>query len=188
MNYPGRMNCRSLMFDSLASMRERGASIGSAARPYLRTSWWTKTTIALAFCVSYSLVEVHSAAAQNYVPTATIELSGGSVAAGVGYTWGTGTLIFEGKSYPLKVSGISAVHVAVSQYTASGTVYNLETLQDINGVYTGVSAGAAIGGGAGVTAMKNSHGVRIEMVATHAGLLNFKLGPQGVRISLVNNG
>jgi hypothetical protein len=185
MNRPARVNCHSLMFDSLASTPERGASIGTTARAYLRSSWWTKVTIALAFCVSYSLVEVHSAAPRN-VPTATIELSGGSVAAGVGYTWGSGTLIFEGKKYPIKVDGISIVHVGVSEYTASGTVYNLEKLHDINGVYTAVSAGAAIAGGASATAMKNSHGVLIQMVSTHAGL-NFSLGPKGVRITLANN-
>jgi hypothetical protein len=41
----------------------------------------------------------------------------------------------------------------------------------------------AIAGGASVTAMKNSHGVLIEMVATHVGL-NLSLGPKGVTISL----
>jgi hypothetical protein len=105
------------------------------------------------------------------------------VAVGVGYTWGRGTLVFEGKKYPLKVNGISILHVGVSDYTASGTVYNLEKVSDINGVYSAVSAGAAIAGGASVTAMKNSHGVLIQMVATHAGL-NLSLGPKGVTIAL----
>jgi hypothetical protein len=105
------------------------------------------------------------------------------VAAGIGYTWGRGTLVFEGKKYPLKVNGISILHVGVSDYTASGTVYNLEKVSDISGVYSAVSAGAAIAGGASVTAMKNSHGVLIQMVATHAGL-NLSLGPKGVTISL----
>jgi hypothetical protein len=187
MNGPaGVRNSQSLRFDSLASTTERGTSIGSAARAYLRSRWWTKVTIALAFCVSYSLVEVHSAAPRD-VPTATIELSGGSVAAGVGYTWGSGTLIFEGKEYPLKVAGISILHVGVSEYTASGTVYNLKSLQDINGIYTAVSAGAAIAGGASATAMKNSRGVLIQMVSTHAGL-NFSLAAKGVKITLANNG
>jgi hypothetical protein len=127
-------------------------------------------------------VEVHPAAAQN-IPTGTIELSGGSVAAGIGYTWGSGTLTFEGRKYPLKVNGISIVQVGISDYTASGTVYDLKKLSDINGVYTAVSAGAAIAGGASVTAMKNSHGVLIQWVATHAGL-NLSLGTKGVTIAL----
>ena len=125
---------------------------------------------------------VRSAGAAE-TPTGTIELSGGSVAAGVGYTWGNGTLIFEGKKYPIKVQGISVVHVGLSDYTASGTVYNLKKISDINGVYTAVSAGAALAGGASATAMENSHGVVIQMVATHAGV-NLSLGPKGVAIKL----
>ena len=40
-------------------------------------------------------------------PDAVIELSGGSVAAGVGFSWGSGTLIYHGKRYPLKINGFS---------------------------------------------------------------------------------
>ena len=83
----------------------------------------------------------------------------------------------------MKVNGLSIVHVGVSSYTASGTVYDLTKLSDINGVYTAVSAGAAIAGGASATAMKNSHGVLIQMVANHLGL-NFSLGAKGVTIHL----
>jgi hypothetical protein len=108
------------------------------------------------------------------VPSGTIELSGGSVAAGIGYTWGSGTLIFEGRKYPIKVEGLSVVHVGASDYTASGTVYNLKKVSDISGVYTAISAGAALAGGASATAMENSHGVVIQMVATHAGV-NFSV-------------
>jgi hypothetical protein len=38
----------------------------------------------------------------------TIALSGGKIAAGVGYSWGHGTLIFKGKRYALNVSGIGS--------------------------------------------------------------------------------
>jgi hypothetical protein len=122
------------------------------------------------------------AAAQD-IPTGTIELSGGSVAAGIGYTWGKGKLIFEGKTYRLKVDGLSILHVGISSYTASGTVYNLTKLSDINGVYTAGSAGVAVAGGPSVTAMKNSHGVLIQMVANHVGL-NFSLAAKGVKVEL----
>ena len=103
---------------------------GTAARAFVRSKLWSKVTVALIVWLSCALVEVRPAGAQN-VPTGTIELSGGSVAAGVGYTWGRGTLVFEGKKYPLKVNGISILHVGVSDYTASGTVYNLEKVSDI---------------------------------------------------------
>jgi hypothetical protein len=91
-------------------------------------------TLAIVFALmALIFVGVRSAGAED-TPSATIELSGGSVAAGIGYTWGNGTLIFEGKKYPIKVQGLSVVHVGASDYTASGTVYNLKKLSDINGV------------------------------------------------------
>jgi len=105
------------------------------------------------------------------------------VAVGIGYTWGDGTLIFEGKKHPISVQGLSILHVGASGYTASGTVYHLMKLSDFDGVYTAVSAGIAIAGGASATAMQNSHGVVIKMVSTHAGL-NFSLGPKGVTMTL----
>jgi hypothetical protein len=71
----------------------------------------------------------------------------------------------------------------VSSYTASGTVYDLTKVSDINGIYTAVSAGAAIAGGASATAMKNDKGVVIQMVSTHQGI-NFSLSAKGVRITL----
>jgi hypothetical protein len=46
--------------------------------------------------------------------------------------WGSGTLIFEGKKYPIEVEGLSVLHVDVSDHTASGTVYNLPRVSDID--------------------------------------------------------
>jgi hypothetical protein len=149
--------------------------------PVTAKGFHTKLAIVL-LLMSCIFMGVCSVGAEE-IPTGTIELSGGSVAAGVGYTWGNGTLIFEGKKYPIKVQGLSIVHVGVSDYTASGTVYNLKKLSDIDGVYTTVSAGAALAGGASATAMENSHGVVIQMVAMHAGV-NLSLGPKGVAINL----
>ena len=83
------------------------------------------------------LIGVGSGIAQD-VPDATIEFSGGSVAAGIGFTWGSGELTFQGKKYPLNVSGLSIVnvsglsmvHVGVSSYTATGAVYHLTQASD----------------------------------------------------------
>jgi hypothetical protein len=173
-------NYQSKKLGSPRSTVMRTAPRATATMALFTSKWWAKFAVALIVWISYGFVGLRFAAAQN-VPTGTIELSGGSVAAGIGYTWGKGILIFEGKRYPLKVDGLSIVHVGVSSYTASGTVYDLTKLSDINGVYTAVSAGAAIAGGASATAMKNSHGVLIQMVANHLGL-NLSLGPKGVTI------
>src|SRR5690349_7757825 len=55
-------------------------------------------------------------------PDATIKLSGGSVAAGVGLSWGSGTLTYKGKTYPISVNGLSVGDVGVTKIEASGDV------------------------------------------------------------------
>jgi opacity protein-like surface antigen len=118
------------------------------------------------------------------VPNGTVELSGGSVALGIGYSWGSGKLVYQGQTYPLKVEGISIVNVGASSYTATGTVYHLKKLEDFNGTYTAGTAGATVAGGVSGTIMRNQNGVAIEMTATHQGL-QFTLAPEGVKISIV---
>jgi len=118
-------------------------------------------------------------------PDGIIELSGGAVSAGIGYSWGSGTLIFQGKHYPLKVSGVALSSVGVSEYTAAGTVTGLKTAQDINGIFTSASAGVTLGGGGNIAAMKNQNGVVIQLSSTTEGL-SISLAADGVKISLAN--
>ncbi len=119
------------------------------------------------------------------VPDGVIELSGGSVSAGIGYSWGSGTLIFEGKRYPLRISGISLASVGINDYTAAGSVEGLKRPEDINGVFTSVAAGATLGGGGSIAAMRNQNGVVIHLTSTTTGL-SISLAAEGLKISLKN--
>jgi hypothetical protein len=114
---------------------------------------------------------------------ATLTMSEGQVALGIGYSWGKGVLTYEGKEYPFKVSGLSVVDVGISKATSSGKVYNLKKLEDFNGNYTAGSAEGTLAGGAGVLKMKNQNGVEIELVSTTQGV-NLKLALEGVKITL----
>jgi len=131
-----------------------------------------------------SLLALFPAMAADQAPDGTIELSGGSVAVGIGYSWGSGKLVFQGKQYPLKVEGLSIADVGVSDYTATGSVYNLKKLQDIEGTYAAATAGATVGGGVSGAAMRNQNGVLIQLSATRQGL-QFTLAPAGIKLSLV---
>jgi hypothetical protein len=121
--------------------------------------------------------------AQEKQPDATIRLHVGSVALGIGYTWGGGVLTYQGKEYPISIDGLSVADVGVSKAEATGSVYNLTKLADFNGNYTGVTAGITIAGGAGATALQNQNGVLINLVGTSQGL-KFKLSVDGVKMSL----
>ena len=120
-----------------------------------------------------------TAQAKNETPSATLRLSGGSVAAGVGIEWGRGTLTYQGKSYSVAVRGLSVGDVGVTSIEASGKVFNLKRLSDFNGNYAAVDAGLTAAGGAGVAAMKNQNGATVELVSTTRGV-EIGLGGAGV--------
>ena len=124
-----------------------------------------------------------SADAQDKKPDATVKLSQGQVAIGIGFSWGGGTLAYQGKEYPFKITGLSIVDVGITRADASGDVYNLTKLEDFNGTYTSVAAEGTLGGGGGVVAMKNQNGVTIKLVATTQGA-NIKLALDGVKYTL----
>jgi hypothetical protein len=114
---------------------------------------------------------------------ATIKFSGGSVAAGIGYSWGSGTLTFQGKEHKFKVTGFSVVDIGASSIDAAGTVSDLKSLSDFNGIYTAVSAGGAVAGGGGVITMRNPNGVKITATSTAKGL-QFNLAVKGITFTL----
>jgi len=112
-----------------------------------------------------------------------IRFSGGEVAAGIGFSWGDGTIAFRGQQRPFHISGFSVANVGIADLTATGQVYHLRRLEDFAGRYVEVAAGATIGGGGSVAYLRNAKGVVIEISATTAGL-DFQLSSNGVDISL----
>jgi hypothetical protein len=116
-------------------------------------------------------------------PDAVIELTQGQVAVGIGFSWGEGTLTYQGKKYPVKVKGLSVVDVGITKATAKGNVYNLKKLEDFNGNYTSATAEGTLGGGVGATNMNNQNGVTINLVTTTKGV-NVKLSASGVELML----
>lgn len=127
------------------------------------------------------LVPVGRSVAQ--VPVATVKMTGKSIAAGVGYSWGSGVLTYQGKEYPFSISGLSAGDIGISTAELSGEVSNLKNLADFNGNYTSFGAGITVaGGGSGMT-MRNQNGVVMNVVATTRGL-TFKLGVDGMKVEL----
>ena len=140
------------------------------------------TGIAVAGVLALCVASAHGD--EKKTPDGTVEFSGGSVAAGIGYSWGSGTLTFKGNKYPISVSGLTAGATAgATSITASGSVYNLSKLADFEGNYTAVGTGATVGGGASVVTMKNQNGVVIDSVSTTQGL-KLSLDAGGVKIKI----
>jgi hypothetical protein len=126
-----------------------------------------RVTAALAVaCV----VAAPAAIAQGDRPDATITFSGGSVAFIAGVKWGSGELDYHGKRITLEVKGLGIGSIGASSYKATGEVYNLHKVSDIEGTYGAASASATAGAGAGAITMTNGNGVRIEAHTSSAGL------------------
>ena len=122
-------------------------------------------------------------AAKQERPDATLQLSGGSVAAGIGFSWGKGTLTYKGKDYPISVNGLSLGKVGITGASASGEVYNLKKLKNFDGNYTAAGAGMTVAGGRSAVTMSNQNGVRVRLISTTRGV-DVTLGGGGVEMRL----
>ncbi len=140
-------------------------------------------SIAVAGALALFVASAHAQEPKK-TPDGSVEFSGGSVAAGIGYSWGSGTLTYKGVKYPITVSGLTAgASVGATGITASGSVYNLKKIEDFDGNYTAAGTGATVGGGANVVTMKNQNGVVIDSVSTTQGL-KLSLDAGGVKIAI----
>ena len=123
------------------------------------------------------------AAGKSSRPDATLHLHSGSVAAGVGISWGKGTLTYKGKEYPVSVNGLSLGKVGITKVTASGEVYHLKRLEDFSGNYTSTNADITLAGGHSGIIMKNQNGVVVVVRATSRGV-DLTIGASGVDMKL----
>jgi hypothetical protein len=114
-----------------------------------------------------------AASHHHSAPDATLRLSGGSFALGIGFRWGSGTLTYKGKDYPVKVNGLSIGKVGMTGVSAHGEIFNLKHLQDFNGHYN-VGAegtrGVTIAKGKAGSILTNQAGVIVRLAATQTGL------------------
>ena len=139
---------------------------------------------AMAACAQQQAAAPMPAAMAEQGPTeGTVTFTGGAVALGVGFQWGSGVLTYRGMQYPFRVSGLSVVDVGAARVSGSGTVRNLRNIADFSGNYVSASAGATLAGGASASILRNQNGVTIEGISTSQGA-RLTLAPGGVNITL----
>ena len=115
-------------------------------------------------------------------PAGEVTIKTTRVAAGIGFTWGDGTLKFQGKGYKFKVKGLNMISLGVTTNSAKGEVYNLENLSDFPGRYYAVEGGATLIKGSSGLVLKNSKGVVLNLKAEQKGV-DLKLGDEGLSIT-----
>ena len=140
-------------------------------------------SLSIVFATLFVLAFATMGIAAEETPDCTLELHTGSVAVGIGFQWGGGTLTCGEEKHDFKIEGLSVVDVGISKATATGKVYNLKKLEDFNGNYAAAKASATVAGGGGEAVMENQNGVKIELKGTTQGL-EFALAPSGVKFEL----
>lgn len=127
-----------------------------------------------------------SAFAAGDKPDATLRLTGKSIAVGIGFSSGSGTLTYKGKNHKVDVDGLSVAKVGISSASAVGKVYNLKKLKDFNGNYSatgGGGRGVTMGGGSSSVTIQNESGVRIVLQSSERGM-NLTVGRGGVKMQI----
>jgi hypothetical protein len=90
----------------------------------------------------------------------------------IGGSAGTGGMMFHGRRYPLAIGGVSYGFTFGGSVTDFvGTVSNIRTPYDVNGVYAAAGAGAAVGVGGGAIVLTNQNGAVLTLSGFQAGLI-----------------
>jgi hypothetical protein len=121
--------------------------------------------------------------ATRSAPVGHLTINARAVAAGVGYTWGGGTLTYRGHHYTFNVKGLSVLDVGEARISGSGSVYNLKHLRDFSGTYAAADAEATAGTGSGVQYLRNANGVVIKVTDTTRGA-RLQASADGVELTL----
>jgi hypothetical protein len=108
------------------------------------------------------------------------------VSAGLilGVSGGSGTLIYQGKRFPLSIGGVNlGAIIGASKANLYGQVYNLRNVSDIAGTYGESEAGYAVVTGRKAARLKNTRGVVLVVRGRQVGL-EISLNLSGMQIGL----
>ena len=97
---------------------------------------------------------------------------------------GSGTLFFQGQSYPFTVAGLGIGGIGASTIDAEGEVYKLSSVGQFPGSYAQARYGYALGAkSAGDMWLQNEAGVIMHLKAQRKGLM-LSLGGDAVVVSM----
>ena len=95
---------------------------------------------------------------------------------------GGGAVTYRGRTYPITVGGLGVGGMGVSKLTATGSVYGLRNLADLEGPYVQIREGWALGdAGRGRLWLRNAKGVALRLATQREGI-QLALGADGVVI------
>ncbi|MFO1036258.1 MAG: hypothetical protein U1E45_05375 [Geminicoccaceae bacterium] len=97
---------------------------------------------------------------------------------------GSGTLTFQGRTYPFKIAGLGIGGIGASTVDAAGEVYHLSNVGQFPGTYASGQYGAVIGNASvGDIWLKNQNDVVLHLKAKREGLM-LSVGADAIQITL----
>ena len=133
--------------------------------------------------VGVAIILLASAPSRSFAESGSVRIRVTNVGFIVGVGGGSGTLNFRGRSYPLRISGVSLGSIGVAGADLVGTASHLRTAADIAGTYSVASAGIAVAGGAKAATLQNSNGVVLTLRGRQVGFAA-NLSVSGMTISM----
>jgi hypothetical protein len=148
----------------------------------------TLRPLLLAMCLAASACANQSGAGpqtvEGMLPVGTVDMRQVTAAYIGSVSGGTGTLFFNGGTYPFTVGGAGIGGIGASTIDASGEVYGLQNVYQFPGAYGQGRYGFAFGdASAGDLWMKNENGVILHLKAKRTGLM-LSLGGDAVVITM----
>lgn len=135
-------------------------------------------------CVALAIVLSMATLLPAHAETGTVRFKFFKAGWFVGAQSGTGILEFRNQIYPFRIGGISGgLTFGGSSTDLVGTARNMHKATDIEGVYTALGAGVAIGGGARAIQMRNAKGVVLTLEGKQLGLA-FDFDLSGMSVSI----
>jgi hypothetical protein len=118
-------------------------------------------------------------------PSATVSIQEWSAAYYASAAAGKGTLYYHGQRHHFTISGLGAGGMGGQKVSATGKVYNLNTLSDFSGTYRGISRGLTLIEGKMHAKLTNGNGVVMYLAGETEGVAS-SIGAQAFEVSLTD--
>src|SRR5215813_267200 len=145
---------------------------------FLNSAFASITILLIAGCASMTQ-------APSTPPAATVSIHEWSAAYYAQAETGKGTLYYHGRSHHFTISGGGIGGSGAQKVSATGKVYNLNSLSDFSGTYHGISRGLTLIEGKMHAKLTNGNGVVMYLAGETEGLAS-SMGAQGFEVNLTN--
>ncbi len=144
--------------------------------------------------IAFMVLPIASAIAENrcedkqLVKAGTMNGKGGSVGFILGYRWAEGTITLnDGSTHEFSAKGGKIGEMGGAKVSFSGTIYNLKSLADFPGQYSGVATGLTLYKGLGGASFTNLKCVSINIQRDDStGLQGSVPAPATISVKLTN--